>query len=300
MPRTGFSEDFKRNFLTGIAALFPILVTLFLFTWLGRQLHATIGRRTNQVCIEVLARNPSLFGTVFPGGAAAATRQQREAYAREHFPSFIGAVVGLSLAVVAVYVLGALLRGWIGHRAVEGIDRFFERFPVIKAIYPHARQVGDFIFGQSGKRRFSNVVAVQYPRRGIYTVGFQTGEGVESVERKSGKDLVSVFIPTSPTPLTGFVIQVPAEEIIEVEMSVDEAFRYCITAGMLSSAKEADRPAALTRGANSPVPRTVEEQGNGEAAKSPEATPTPAEASEGTCYGEAGPESGIDASPERS
>lgn len=238
MGETGFSEDFKRNFLTGIAALFPILVTLVLLTWLGQQLHYTIGSRANRVCRELIVRDREVFEFFFPGAGEAESEElaNRRLYAQQHFPGFVGGVLGVLAAIVAVYIIGKSLRSFVGHRAMQAVDRFFERFPVIKAIYPHARQVGDFIFGQSGKRRFSNVVAVQYPRKGVYTLGFQTGEGLQTVEDKLGRRLASVFIPTSPTPLTGFVVMVPVEEVLALEMSVDEAFRFCITAGMLSSA----------------------------------------------------------------
>ncbi len=240
MSGNGFGDDFKRNFLTGIAALFPILITLFLFAWLYRQIDATIGAQANLLCREVLARNPGAFEAFFRGAPpeAARTERDRRAYARMHFPRVVGSVVGLVGAVLAIYLAGRFLRGYVGRRLMRLVDRFFERFPVIKAIYPYARQVGDFVFGQSERRRFSRVVAVQYPRQGIYSIGFLTGEGLGEIERQAGRELVTVFVPTSPTPLTGFVIAVPPEEVAALEMTVDEAFRYCITAGMLA------RPAA--------------------------------------------------------
>jgi uncharacterized membrane protein len=75
-------------------------------------------------------------------------------------------------------------------------------------------------------------VAVQYPRKGIYSLGLVTGDGLASLQEAAGRPLITVFVPTSPTPLTGFVIAVDPDEVAPMELTVDEAFRYCITAGM--------------------------------------------------------------------
>ncbi|MCK4376096.1 MAG: DUF502 domain-containing protein, partial [Candidatus Brocadiae bacterium] len=149
MARTRFTDHFRRNLLTGVAALFPIVITLFLFTWLYRQIDVSIGRQANAVCREVLARNPVLFRAFFGGSPEGApeTVEERRAYAEQNFPRFTGLLIGFVGVAVLVYLLGMLLRGYIGRRLMRGVDRFFERVPVIKSVYPHARQVGDFLFG---------------------------------------------------------------------------------------------------------------------------------------------------------
>ena len=237
MADTGFTDDLRRNILTGVAALFPILITLFLFAWLYRQIDATVGRGTNALCREFLSRNDAAFRLSFPAAPARVVgdRRAQRAYVEAHFPRMIGSLLGMAGVVVLVYLLGKSVRGYLGRRLLRLVDRFFERFPVVKAIYPHARQVGDFLFGQSDRPRFSRVVAVQYPRPGIYSVGFVTGDGLKDLQKAAGRPLVTVFVPTSPTPLTGFVIGVPADEVVPLNLTVDEAFRYCITAGMSTS-----------------------------------------------------------------
>jgi len=239
MARTTFTDDFRRNFLTGVAALFPVVITLFLFSWLYRALDSTLGEGANTACRQLIARPRGVFEVCFPHADEehAATLDGRIAYARQHFPRIIGTFLVLIVGVVAVYLMGRAARGYIGSRVVTGVDRFFERFPVIKAVYPYARQVADLVFGQSDRRRFSRVVAIQYPRRGMYSIGFLTGEGLSAVEKGVGEKLVTVFVPTSPTPLTGFIVQLPADEVTPVALSVDEAFRYCLTAGMVTSGK---------------------------------------------------------------
>ena len=240
MADTTFIGDFKRALLTGLAALFPILITVFLLSWLYQQLDRTIGAAVNGICQRVIVASPGLFETVFPGAAAEVVDDAgaRGGYAADNFPGFVGVSIGILGALVLIYLVGVLLRSYIGKRIVGVVDRFFERFPVIKAIYPHARQVGEFLFGGQRRSRFRRAVAVEYPRKGAYTVGFLTGEGMKDIEEKAGRDFVTVFIPTSPLPLTGFVVVVPREEVTEIDMSVEETFRFCMSAGMVATAKQ--------------------------------------------------------------
>ena len=240
MSETTFIGDFKRAFLTGLAALFPILITVFLLSWLYQQLDRTIGVAVNGACRQVIASRPRLFETAFPGAPreVVADPEARAAYAEECFPGFVGVSIGILGALVIIYLIGVFLRGYVGGKAMGVVHRFFERFPVIKAIYPHARQVAEFLFGAQRGGRFRRVVAVPYPRQGIYTVGFLTGGGLKDLEAKTGKDLVTVFVPTSPAPLTGFVIAVPREDVTEMDMSVEETFRFCMSAGMVAPARQ--------------------------------------------------------------
>jgi len=230
MAKAGFSDDFRRNFLTGFTALFPILITAVLLTWFYHQIDATIGAGFYRVL-----SNTKSFVFVFGQDAADEhpTREDRQAYARKRFPSVIVVIVGLGIASIGLYLLGKLLRGYLGRRIMSVVDRFFERFPLVKVIYPHARQVSDFMFGSTKRQRFSRVVAVQYPRQGIFTIGFVTGTGLRDIRERARRDMITVFIPTSPTPVTGFIIVLPEDEAITVDMTVEEAFRYAVTAGML-------------------------------------------------------------------
>jgi len=263
MAREGFILDFKRNFLTGFAALFPILITVFLLSWFYGQIDRTIGGRVNRICVRMLSSNRPLFTRLFPGAGKEVVNdpEERREWATEHFPGVVGTTIGVLVAALFVYLVGKALRGYIGGRIMRSVDRFFERFPVVKAIYPHARQFADFVFGQARTKRFSHVVAVQYPRMGIYTLGFLTGDGLKDIERVAGQRLVTVFIPTSPTPLTGFIIVVPPDEVTELNMAVDEAFRFCITAGMLASPSQ--RPPGGGEGTVGSVPSVAGVGGEG-------------------------------------
>jgi uncharacterized membrane protein len=233
-------SNFRRTFLTGLAALFPILITVFLLTWLYAQLDWMIGSRVNGVCKRVLVQNPDWFDAFFPeaGPEVLEDEDARREHAKENFPGLIGNSIGIVAALIFVYFIGLAVRGYFGARIVRRVDGFFERFPLIKSIYPHARQVADFMFGSRERMGFRHVVAVQYPRRGLYTVGFLTGDGLKDVQEHAGQDLVAVFIPTSPAPLTGFVILAPREDVTDLDMSVEEAIRFCMTAGMVAAPRQ--------------------------------------------------------------
>jgi len=254
MAGTKIVGGLRRTFLTGLAALFPILITVFLLSWLYRQLDQTIGTKVNGVIRTVLVRQPSLFAAAYPDAPPEVVDdlEARRGYAT--VPGFVGTSIGLAGTLVVVLLIGLFLRGYVGSKLMHRVDGFFERFPVIKAIYPYARQVADFLFGSRNRSGFRRVVGFQYPRKGLYTLGFVTGDGLEGMQRKAGEDLVAVFVPTSPTPLTGFVVLVPRDEVFDLDMTVEEAFRFCMTAGMLAGEKQRpwEREAAALPGVPGP------------------------------------------------
>ena len=108
---------------------------------------------------------------------------------------------------------------------------------MIRAIYPNVKQVTDFLF-TGGQLQFSGVVAVQYPRQGIWSMGLVTGPPMKSVQEAAGEELITIFIPSSPTPVTGYVITVPRKEVIELGLTMDEAMRYSISAGVIKPPTE--------------------------------------------------------------
>ncbi len=242
MTPIGPTERVKRAFLTGLAALFPILITIFLLSWLYAQMDNLIGSKVNALYRRTLRQNERVFNITFPSAPPEIQTdpEARAEYVEENYPHFIGGVVGITGVALAVLIMGIFLRGYVGNKVMDRVDSFFEKFPVVKGIYPHARQVADMLFGSRGKMELKRVVAVQYPRKGIYSLGFLTGYGLRDVQEQAGENLVSIFIPNSPAPLTGFVIMVPKSEIIDLQMRVEDAIRFCVTAGMVGGNREAD------------------------------------------------------------
>ena len=117
--------------------------------------------------------------------------------------------------------------------------------PFLRQVYPYVKQVTDFLLTQKEQKNvFSRVVAVEYPRKGIWSMGMVTGSGLKKVVDSVEKEFLTILIPTSPTPFTGFVIMVPKEQTIELDMTIEEALRFAISAGVIAPSNE---HAALTK-----------------------------------------------------
>jgi len=116
--------------------------------------------------------------------------------------------------------------------------------PVMRRVYPYVKQVTNFILPpEEQAQRFSGVVAVEYPRKGVWSLGFVTGEGLRSVVERLGSEFLTVMVPTSPTPVTGWVITVPKADTIALDMTVEEALRFIVSAGVI--APDGEHPALL-------------------------------------------------------
>lgn len=141
-------------------------------------------------------------------------------------------ILGFFVALFLVFVAGFVLATFVGRRVLGRFEAAMGKFPVVKIIYPYARQVVEF-FMREKTVRFNSVVAVEYPRKGIWSIGFVTGIGMRRMNELSGRTLVNVFIPSSPTPVTGYVIFVPVEETLPLPLTVDQAIRFAISGGVL-------------------------------------------------------------------
>ncbi|RLS90049.1 MAG: DUF502 domain-containing protein [Planctomycetota bacterium] len=142
-------------------------------------------------------------------------------------------LVGLALAIVAVYLLGRLVGGFLGRKLLSAFEAGLLTVPGIRSVYPALKQVVEFLFG-SGKQRFNfnRVVLVEYPRAGMWSIGLVTGDAPKELVPIVG-DSLTVFMPNSPTPFTGWTITVPRSEVREVSLTIDEALRYLVSAGVI-------------------------------------------------------------------
>lgn len=141
-------------------------------------------------------------------------------------------IIGFFVALFLVFVAGFVLATFVGRRILGRFEAAMGKFPVVKIIYPYARQVVEF-FMREKTVKFNSVVAIEYPRKGIWSIGFVTGIGMRRMNELSGRTLVNVFIPSSPTPVTGYVIFVPVEETVPLPLTVDQAIRFAISGGVL-------------------------------------------------------------------
>ncbi|MEJ2648960.1 MAG: DUF502 domain-containing protein [Sedimentisphaerales bacterium] len=144
-------------------------------------------------------------------------------------------VIGFVIAVIAVGIFGAILASYVGKSIWRMAENFIMNTPLLRRVYPYIKQVTDFLLTQEEQKRFfSRVVAVEYPRKGIWTLGFVTGSGLKNVVNRIRKEFLTILIPTSPTPFTGFIITVPKKQTIDLDVTIEEALRFIISGGVIS------------------------------------------------------------------
>lgn len=223
-------QQFRRFFLRGLGTLLPTLLTLALLAWVLATVYKYVGRYISKgvyfvvsIVYESLSRHD--FASVLPP-------RQWELY--------VGWWLAFAIVVVALYVFGRFVGTWIGRGLWHITERTVMGMPVVRKVYPHVKQVTDFMLADKSKLQLeaSRVVAVEYPRKGIWSVGLVTGAGMRSVRDRAGEDLVTVFIPSSPTPFTGYTIVVNKREVVELPITFDEALRYTISGGVLTPTNE--------------------------------------------------------------
>lgn len=146
--------------------------------------------------------------------------------------------VALIFTLVLILSIGAFMRVALGQRLIELFEKSLYRIPVVNGVYSLLKQAST-AFLKPGKGNFKNVVLVEYPSKGIFSLGFTMAACVEEVREKTSKCMINVFVPSTPNPTTGFFIMVPEEGITYLDMSVEEAFRLILSGGFAGArAKE--------------------------------------------------------------
>lgn len=138
----------------------------------------------------------------------------------------------LALFVIVLYLVGKLLAAGVGRLLWNQIEQLINRIPIIRNVYSSVKQITDFAFNEK-EVQFTRIVAVEYPRKGIWSMGFVTGEGMMDIRTAANEPCLSVLMPTSPMPATGFTITVPKSETIDLNISVDQAIQFCVSCGVV-------------------------------------------------------------------
>lgn len=147
--------------------------------------------------------------------------------------------------IVALYFLGRFVTARLGRWVVEKFEtEVLGRLPIISNVYSSVKQVTDFLFTERSVE-YSRVVAIEYPRRGIWSLGLVTGESMISITGAAGEPMVSVLIPSSPMPVTGYTMSVPRSDVVDLNISVDQAFQFCISCGVLVPEQQKVTPETL-------------------------------------------------------
>ena len=165
------------------------------------------------------------------------TRYQPDVVLGFHIPGF-GAIV----AFVVLLITGLLVANLIGRTLVGWWEEFLNRIPLVRSIYSGVKGFTETLVSDSGSS-FRQVVLVQYPSQGIWSIAFVTASDLTEIDRKTGKPQLCLFVPATPNPTSGFIFFVPADEVIELDVSIDEAMKMIVTLGMV--APPSMRPGAL-------------------------------------------------------
>lgn len=151
-------------------------------------------------------------------------------------------VAAIFVVIVLITVLGWLSKRLIGRALVNMFERLVDTVPVIRSVYNTVKQIRD-TFVQQKKAVFQKSVLLEYPRKGIWVLGFLTGEGKGEIQHKTEADLLNIFVPTTPNPTSGFLLMLPREEVYDLDMSIPDAMKLIISGGAVVPPWNKDKPA---------------------------------------------------------
>lgn len=204
-----FKNKLQQYFIAGLLVWLPLLITVWVLLWSLGLLDSIFGAMLR----GLEAVFPSLAGTA------------------EQFMTVPG--VGVVALGLLIFSTGVFAANMVGQWWLRKWDQLFTRIPVVRNIYSSVKQVSDTLFSGSSKA-FSKALLVQYPRQGVWTVAFLTGTPSGEVNQHLQGDFVSVYVPTTPNPTSGFFLMMPRSEVIELHISVDEALKYIISMGVVA------------------------------------------------------------------
>ena len=191
-----------RNYMIGgLLIWIPIMITVWVVRFLSGILDSSL------LLLPPSWRPEAVFGTYVPG-------------------------LGIALSLVLLLVTGVLVKNLFGGQIVAGFESLVRRIPVVGAVYGGAKTFSETVLTDKGTS-FKQVVMVEFPRKGIFSIGFITSHELEEAQAKTAQEVTCVFVPTTPNPTTGFIVLVPKDEVVIMDMTVDEAFKMLLTLGVV-------------------------------------------------------------------
>lgn len=192
----------RRYFISGLLVWLPIWVTILAINFLVDILSNTLLLLPHRYQPDVL------FGFHIPG-------------------------IGVLITVLIILLTGLIVTNIVGRQLLLMGDKMIGHIPLVRTIYASVKQVSQTLF-KPGGQSFRKVLLVEYPRAGMWSIAFQTGDGTPEVTNlQNGEPMVSIFIPTTPNPTSGFLMLVPRKDVVELEMTVDQALKFVISLGVM-------------------------------------------------------------------
>jgi uncharacterized membrane protein len=154
-------------------------------------------------------------------------------------------LVGMLFTFLVIIMLGVIARHFFGGEVQRAWERLLGRVPVARSIYAGVKQLLEAIFTTEQSSRFNRVVMIEYPRRGVYALAFVTGTARGEVQSLTKQTMLNCFLPTTPNPTSGFYLLVPENEVVNIDISVEDAFKLVMSAGLVTPGSEAEGPSAI-------------------------------------------------------
>jgi uncharacterized membrane protein len=196
----------KKYFIAGLLIWIPILVTIFVLKFILSFLD------------NILSALPDAY--------------QPANLFNVHIPGF-----GIVIALLIILLTGVLLTNIFGSRVIVGLENLLQRIPMVRSLYSGTKQILTTLVSSNGKS-FRKVVLLQYPEEDVWSMGFLAGPAHSEVTQKCGEPMLSVFIPTTPNPTSGFLVMVAADKVIELNIPIEDALKFIISLGTLNNTKK--------------------------------------------------------------
>ena len=194
-------KSLRRYLVTGVVIWVPLIVTVLVVRFLLKLMDRTL------VVIPLAYQPETLLGFKIPG-------------------------LGLLLSVLILFITGLLAANFFGRKLVSFSESIVNRIPLVRSIYSGAKQVAETVLSD-GDTSFKRVMLVQYPRKGVWSLCFQTATDLAEIQSRTESEVVCVFIPTTPNPTSGFILFVPGEDLVKLDMTVEEGLRMIISLGVV-------------------------------------------------------------------
>lgn len=206
-------KHLRRYLVAGLLVWIPLGVTIFILRVLIGLMDRTL------LLIPQQYRPEEWFGFTIPG-------------------------LGLILTLLVLLITGLLAANIVGRSMVGLWESMLDRIPVVRSVYSAAKNFAEIVFSDSGQS-FKKVLLIEYPRKGVYSLAFQTATSLGEVQGRMGEEMICTFVPTTPNPTSGYIIILPKKDVIELDMEIDEALKMIISLGVVVPAWGKDQIAEL-------------------------------------------------------